>query len=83
MPADEDFPSAADMIRQIELPTGFIYGELSRFFQGDAPAALASLIAPRLIRSLPDAYHHVFLDQPLAFIDVLRTLLTDLQTGAQ
>lgn len=71
-----DFPDAATLIRATECPVGFIYGEQSRFFDPESVALAKSVIAPELFYSIPNAHHHVFLDQPLAFIDTLRDLLT-------
>lgn len=78
MALTEDFPAAADMVRDIQIPVGFIYGEKSRFFPPAVAEGLALIIDSTLIRAIPDAYHHVFLDQPLNFIDALKDLLPQL-----
>ena len=70
-----DLPDAVTMIRGIPCPVGFIYGARSRFFPPEAVALLQGLIAPDLIFRIEAAHHHLFLDQPLAFIDALKTLL--------
>ena len=72
----EDFPSAADMIKDLTSPVKIIYGEKSRFFPGEAIAELEQLVDQGSIRGIPDAQHHVFLDQPIAFIDALNDLLS-------
>ena len=79
----EDFPAATDMIRSLSIPVGMIYGENSRFFPTEVVRELEKVIPPVRIRSVPDAHHHVFLDQPLAFIDKLKELLDDFEPPAQ
>lgn len=74
-----DFPDAATLIGAIKCPVGFIYGEQSRFFDAESVALTRSIIAPDLLHPIADAHHHLFLDQPLAFIDSLRALLAKLQ----
>lgn len=75
-----DFPDAVSLVRAIKCPVGFIYGEQSRFFEdAESIDTLKAVIAPELLHSIPNAHHHVFLDQPLAFIASLRDLLTRLQ----
>ena len=74
----EDFPPAADMVRDMKIPVGFIYGEKSRFFPPSIAEALGLILDSALIRAVPDAYHHVFLDQPLRFIEALKDLLPEL-----
>jgi len=71
----EDFPAAADMVQELTIPVGMIYGERSRFFPQEVVTELEKVIPPALIRSVPNAHHHVFLDQPLAFIAALEDLL--------
>ena len=73
---DLDLPDAVTLIRKIKCPVGFIYGEQSRFFPPEAVALLKTVIVPDLLYSIPNAHHHVFLDQPLAFIDTLKQLLS-------
>ena len=86
MPADEHYPSGADMIRSLTVPHGLIYGELSRFYPTGCEPGLRELFGDYVI-GIPDAHHHVFVDQPLAFIDALAGMLKMLKqrgdTGAQ
>ena len=70
-----DFPDAASLVRAIPCPVGFIYGEQSRFFDPESLAVVRSVIAPELLFCIAGAHHHLFLDQPLAFIDTLGQLL--------
>ncbi len=74
----EEFPAAADMVRGMQIPVGFIYGEKSRFFPPAIADGLGSILDSTLIRAVPHAYHHVFVDQPLAFIEALKDLLPQL-----
>ncbi|MEO2181679.1 MAG: alpha/beta hydrolase, partial [bacterium] len=78
MALTEEFPAAADMVRDMQIPVGFIYGEKSRFFPPAIAEGLALILDSTLIRAVPDAYHHVFLDQPLSFIEALKDLLPQL-----
>ncbi len=70
-----DFPTAAQMVRDLTIPASFIYGEKSRFFPAPAVDGLKALFAPASLAGIPNAYHHVFLDEPLAFIEALRALI--------
>jgi pimeloyl-ACP methyl ester carboxylesterase len=78
MALTEEFPAAADMVRDMQIPVGFIYGEKSRFFPPAIAEGLALILDSTLIRAVPEAYHHVFLDQPLGFIEALKDLLPQL-----
>ncbi len=62
-----------------QVPVAWIYGENSAF-QRDVPACKVALkqIIPRLIPciGIPNAQHHLFLDEPLAFVSAVRAVLT-------
>lgn len=75
MKATESFPSAAEMVADLSMPVGFIYGGKSRFFFPEAISALEQLIKPPLLSRIDEAYHHVFLDQPEQFTDQLALIL--------
>ncbi len=75
MPADEGLPVATEMIRNLPIPVAMIYGEESRFFPAAHVDQLTACLSPDLIVSIPGAYHHVFLDEPLAFTSALKELL--------
>lgn len=84
---DEDLPGTlrnvertADDYRQLDLPLGLIYGADSALFSSRTLDYLRELI-PRDFPAVavPDAQHHVFLDQPLAFVDALWDMLERLQ----
>lgn len=76
MPDNEQLPTAAEMIDKLTIPVGFIYGEQSRFFPKEFVEALTQQINPDWLYRIPNAYHHVFLDQPQQFTIVLKELLT-------
>ena len=79
---DEDLPNVLKDAQRVPedyagltLPVGLIYGAESKLFSELTREHLESLI-PGTIHSvaIEDARHHLFLDQPLAFIDALRVL---------
>ena len=79
---DEDLPNvlkdaerAPEDYAGLTLPVGLIYGAESKLFTEKTREHLESLI-PGEIQSvaIENARHHLFLDQPLAFIDALRAL---------
>lgn len=75
---------AEDDFRRLALPLAMIYGANSALFTARSMEYMASLVPETLqpvsITALEDAQHHLFLDQPLAFLDMLRERL---QTLAQ
>tara|TARA_S200000501_G_C20680834_1_gene680671 strand:+ start:216 stop:539 length:324 start_codon:yes stop_codon:yes gene_type:complete len=76
MPGGENLPPAAEMLAELNCPTGYIYGERSRFFsQPEQLSLLSELIPAEHTRCVSRAYHHVFLDQPQAFCEALTSLL--------
>jgi len=65
-----------DLLRAARCPLAFIYGEKSMFAAGDALNHLRDQAKGRSpFIMMPDAYHHLMMDQPIAFISALRTLL--------
>ena len=84
---DEDLPSAMkDGERQpedyqnLKVPLGLIYGAESELFSQRTLDYMRELVPqdfPAI--SVADAQHHVFLDQPLAFIDALREICDQLR----
>jgi pimeloyl-ACP methyl ester carboxylesterase len=83
---DEDLPSTLkdvertpDDYRRLEVPTGLIYGGESELFSARTEAYMRELIPQDFPAvALPDAQHHLFLDQPLAFVAELRKMLATL-----
>ena len=54
----------------------FLFGEKSRLFTPDSAAYLRELGETKMpIIGVPEAHHHLFLDQPIAFVVALRTIL--------
>lgn len=79
-----DLPDAAPMIGEITnidrgedqaCQVGFIYGAQSRFFSEKSQPFLEELFSEQRVIQIPDAHHHLFLDQPLAFLTVLSQML--------
>jgi pimeloyl-ACP methyl ester carboxylesterase len=77
----DELPDALTMITESQCPIGIIYGQNSRILTAESATILKDLVGEDLIQCVPDSHHHVFLDQPLAFIDTLRNLLPKLQTS--
>lgn len=58
-------------------PVSLIWGDRSSLFQGDIPQqTLATLPPGTPAITIPDAAHHVMVDQPLAFVAAVRGLLS-------
>ena len=61
--------------RQLSCPAAYIYGERSVLVTPETlPRALDILPAGTPLIAIPDAAHHVMIDQPLALVSALRTL---------
>jgi pimeloyl-ACP methyl ester carboxylesterase len=80
---DEDLPGSlkdvertADDYRRLTLPVGLIYGADSALFSSRTLDYMRELI-PRDFpaEAVGNAQHHVFLDQPLAFVEALKAML--------
>ncbi len=83
---DDDLPATLkggerepDEYRKLDLPLGLIYGEDSELFSRSTLDYMRTLI-PRDFPAVAirEARHHVFLDQPQAFIETLRGMLAEL-----
>ncbi|WP_422345424.1 alpha/beta fold hydrolase [Parasphingorhabdus sp.] len=64
--------------RIVDLPhrQAIVYGEKSRLFDGDSAAYLRELGGSHIpMIAVPQAEHHLMLDQPLAFVTALRSVL--------
>ena len=81
---DEDLPTAMVNVdsdpaefESLTLPIAIIYGANSISFTNETLEYTSSLL-PNLVTTevVDDAQHHVFLDQPLAFIEKLRNVLS-------
>jgi len=66
-----------DLLRAARCPLAFIYGEKSMFAGGDGISHLREQARGRSpFVMMPEAHHHLMMDQPLAFVSALRTLLS-------
>ena len=83
---DEDLPGSlkdvartAEDYQRLTLPLGLIYGADSALFSARTLQYMRELIPTDFPAvAVEKAQHHVFLDQPLAFIGALRQMLQDL-----
>jgi pimeloyl-ACP methyl ester carboxylesterase len=66
---------AGTSIREMRCPIAILYGEKSRFFSSEVCDYLGSLLPPENLLAIGAAYHHLFLDQPLAFLLAVRVIL--------
>ena len=64
----------------LSLPLGLIYGADSELFSRSTLDYMRTLVPQDFPAvAVENAQHHVFLDQPLAFVDALKTMLADLK----
>ena len=75
----EALPDAVTMVSEMVCPAGFIYGEKSVFFPPENIKRLTSLFPQDLLTGIPDAHHHLFLQQPEKFCAALRNLLGNIR----
>ncbi len=65
-------------LANIRCRVGVIYGEDSYLFTQDLADYMFEVLDKSVpFTGIPDAQHHLFLDQPLAFVSSLRTLLAE------
>ena len=65
-----------DLLRAARCPLAFIYGEKSIFSVEESLRHLRDQAKGRSpFIMIPEAYHHLMMDQPVAFISTLRSLL--------
>jgi pimeloyl-ACP methyl ester carboxylesterase len=73
---ERDNRESADDLARLTCRVGAIYGERSALFPPEIRDYMSALFAGRApMIAMPEAHHHLFLDQPLAFVAVLRALL--------
>lgn len=77
-PESKPLPDGVTMVKNLKVPCAYIYGKNSRFCLPETIAMLKEVFMPDRMIGISDAYHHVFLDQPMAFIDALRDTLKEL-----
>ncbi len=66
-----------ELLRASRCPLAFIYGEKSAFSTGETINHLREQARGRSpFFLMPEAHHHLMMDQPIAFISTLRTLLS-------
>jgi pimeloyl-ACP methyl ester carboxylesterase len=86
---DDDLPSALkdgdrqpEDYRGLKQQLGLIYGEQSELFSTRTLDYMRELVPHDFpAYGIADAQHHVFLDRPLEFVDVLRRLCAELRSG--
>lgn len=65
-------------LAQLATRVGVIYGEDSYLFSQDIADYMFKVLDESVpFVGIPEAQHHLFLDQPLAFVSALRTLLSE------
>ena len=78
---ERGYGQPADDFAQLACRAAVIYGEQSALFPPEIRAYMGALLAGRApMIAVPEAHHHLFLDQPLAFVVALRALLADWNT---
>lgn len=67
----------AEYLASFACPKALIYGAESAMVTPEIAAHMATMFAPgEPVVCLPDAHHHVFVDQPIAFVAALRAILS-------
>jgi pimeloyl-ACP methyl ester carboxylesterase len=70
------YDNLADEVKHLSTPAAVIYGEKSMLFGKFMLENIRKLYPPQVpFIALPNAQHHLFLDQPLAFIEQLKQVL--------
>ncbi|MFT6645491.1 MAG: pimeloyl-ACP methyl ester carboxylesterase, partial [Patiriisocius sp.] len=64
-------------LKAIEGKLALIYGENSESFKATSAAFMKELMPNMTVVEIKDAQHHLFLDQPLAFIEEVKSVLAD------
>lgn len=65
-----------DYLQAVNCRAALIFGEKSKLVSRDTASYMSSLMGPQApIVEVPEAEHHVMLDQPIAFVAALRMLL--------
>jgi len=73
----------AEFLRRVDCPLAFMRGEISALVTGEVWRYMAKVLPEGTpMVSIPEARHHLMLDQPLALIAALRTLLNTWPRGA-
>ena len=65
-----------DELKALKCRAALIYGDKSAIVSRRTVAYMSSIMGPKApVVEIPEAHHHVMLDQPLAFVATLRTIL--------
>jgi pimeloyl-ACP methyl ester carboxylesterase len=73
---ERDYGQPADDLARLHCRVAAIYGERSALFPPEIRDYMSGLLAGRApMIAVPEAHHHLFLDQPLAFVVALRALI--------
>ncbi|MET0342735.1 MAG: alpha/beta hydrolase [Polyangiales bacterium] len=68
-------PDGAALLRRVHVPVTYVYGALSRIGHALPRKIVQHIAGARGPIAVPEAHHHVMLDQPLALVALLRALL--------
>jgi pimeloyl-ACP methyl ester carboxylesterase len=70
-------PDSGEMLSNLQVPLALVHGEFSRIATGARMKRIADLV-PRCtaLVEVPQAHHHVMLDQPLALVACLKAILS-------
>ena len=72
-----------EYLAQVKCRTGLIYGDKSALLTPEIASYMTSLMAPGSpVISIPEAQHHLTLDQPMAFVTAVRAILNGWQSLA-
>lgn len=73
-----DTGNTAAQLAELSCRVGVIFGEHSALFGQEVVDYMFGVLDQSVpFVSIPESYHHLFLDQPLAFVAALRTLLAE------
>lgn len=73
-----DFQNTGDDLKQLPCRVAVLYGEDSALFDQEIADYMFAVLDESVpFMAIPEARHHVFLDQPLAFVAALRVLLAE------
>jgi len=75
---DRPFAEYLDVLGNSDVPVACINGEQSRLVTPEVAARLVGHLPAAVHTSVPEARHHLMLDQPLAFVAALRAVLAGL-----
>ena len=71
------FGQGSELIDQLTVPLAIVYGQLSKFFDAETLEYMSKVLPESTpLVAIPEAHHHLFLDQPLAFVATIRALLS-------